>query len=36
MKVSLSKGTKTDMQAWFQDAAGNDLRGAFHATVRRL
>ena len=26
----------TTMHGWFQDAAGNDLAGAFYATVRRL
>lgn len=35
LRVSLKRG-ETQMQAWFQDAAGTDLAGAFYAYVRRL
>ncbi|HBY62888.1 MAG TPA: arylsulfatase [Solibacterales bacterium] len=34
--VRLEAGTRTNLHAWFQDAAGNDLAGAFYATVLRL
>jgi len=33
LHVTLERGT-TQMQAWFQDAEGNDLAGAFYAYVR--
>ena len=36
MRVPLKKGTRTNLHAWFQDAAGKDVCGAFYATVRRL
>jgi arylsulfatase len=35
VRVTLQRGT-AEMQAWFQDAAGNDLAGAFYAYVRRV
>jgi len=35
-RVSLKGGTKTQLHAWFQDAAGADLCGAYYAYVRRL
>ena len=34
-RVKLKRGTKTDFHAWFQDAAGNDVCGAYYAYVRR-
>jgi hypothetical protein len=36
LRVKLKVGVKTNLHGWFQDAAGNDLSGAFYATVRRL
>ncbi|MCW5982508.1 MAG: arylsulfatase [Bryobacteraceae bacterium] len=36
MRVALTKGVKTNLQAWFQDARGNDLCGAYYANIRRL
>ena len=33
-RVKLAAGTKTQLHAWFQDAQGNNLAGAFYATVR--
>lgn len=35
LRVTLPAGD-TQLQGWFTDAAGNDLCGAFYATVRRL
>ncbi|MCX6634037.1 MAG: arylsulfatase [Acidobacteria bacterium] len=35
-RLKLKGGTKTDLHAWFQDAAGNDVCGAYYAYVRRL
>jgi arylsulfatase A-like enzyme len=35
LRVTLRSGTTT-MQAWFQDAAGKDLAGAFYAYVRKV
>ncbi len=35
LRVSLQRGV-TQMQAWFQDAAGTGLAGAFYADVRRV
>lgn len=35
-RVTLKVGTKTKLHGWFQDAAGQDLCGAFYAQVRRL
>lgn len=35
-RVTLKGGVKTDLHAWFQDAAGKDLCGAYYATVRRV
>jgi arylsulfatase len=35
-RVRLAGGTKTDLHGWFQDAAGNDVCGAYYAYVRRL
>jgi len=35
MRVQLPPG-KTKLHAWFQDAAGHDLSGAFYARVRRV
>jgi arylsulfatase len=34
-RARLPGGVKTDLHAWFQDAAGADLSGAFYARVRR-
>jgi arylsulfatase A-like enzyme len=34
-RVKLKAGPKTKLQAWFQDAAGNDLCGAYYTYVRR-
>ena len=34
--VRLKGRTKTQLRAWFQDAAGQDLCGAYYAYVRRL
>ncbi|MCL4783875.1 MAG: arylsulfatase [Bryobacterales bacterium] len=35
-QVKLKKGTRTLLQAWFQDEKGTDLSGAFYATVRKV
>lgn len=35
-RVRLQRGPKTQLHGWFQDAAGEDLCGAFYALVRRL
>jgi len=35
-RVRLKGGTKTQLHAWFQDAAGQDLCGAYYAYVKRL
>jgi arylsulfatase len=35
-RVKLKGNLKTNMHAWFVDAAGSDLAGAFYATVKRL
>ncbi len=35
-RVKLRGGTKTLLHGWFLDAAGNDLCGAYYATVRQL
>ncbi len=35
-RLKLKGGTKTDIHGWFQDAAGNDLCGAYYACVNRL
>jgi hypothetical protein len=35
-RVKLKGGVKTRLHAWFQDAAGADLCGAYYAEVRRL
>ncbi len=35
-RVTLKQGTRTRLQAWFQDENGNDLSGAFYATVRKI
>ena len=35
MRVVLKKGTRTQLQAWFQDEQGNDLSGAFYTKVRK-
>lgn len=36
MRVNLKKNVRTQLQAWFQDEQGNDLCGAFYATVRKI
>ncbi|MBM3745408.1 MAG: arylsulfatase [Acidobacteria bacterium] len=35
-RVRLKKGPKTQLHAWFQDAAGQDVCGAYYAYVKRL
>jgi arylsulfatase A-like enzyme len=35
LRVPLKGGVKTELRAWFQDAAGHDLCGAYYATVLR-
>jgi hypothetical protein len=35
-RVRLKGRRKTQLRAWFQDAAGQDLCGAYYAYVRRL
>ncbi len=35
-RIKLTAGSTTDLQAWFQDASGADICGAFYATVRRV
>ena len=35
LRVNLQRGT-AEMQAWFQNAAGTDLAGAFYAYVRKV
>jgi arylsulfatase len=35
-RVKLTGKQKTNLHAWFQDAAGADLAGAFYACVRRV
>jgi len=35
-RVPLRSGVKTLLHGWFRDAAGNDLVGAYYASVRRL
>jgi arylsulfatase len=35
LRVKLKGGVKTNLHGWFHDAAGNDLCGAFYATVKR-
>ncbi len=35
LRVTLKGGVKTELRAWFQDAAGQDLCGAYYASVRR-
>jgi arylsulfatase len=35
-QVRLAGGIKTKLHGWFTDAAGQDLCGAFYATVRKL
>jgi len=35
-RVSLKGGVKTKLHAWFQDASGADLCGAFYAVVKRV
>lgn len=35
-RTRLRGGTKTQLHGWFQDAAGQDLCGAYYASVRRL
>ncbi len=34
-RANLKAGTRTHLQGWFQDAAGNDLCGAYYARVTR-
>jgi hypothetical protein len=34
-RVNLKGGTRTRLHAWFQDAEGKDLCGAYYANVRR-
>ena len=36
VRTRLNAGTTTDLRAWFRDAAGNDVCGAFYASVRRV
>jgi hypothetical protein len=35
-RVRLRRGAKTQLHGWFQDAAGQDLCGAYYAYVKRL
>jgi arylsulfatase A-like enzyme len=35
-RAQLKRGVKTELHAWFQDAKGADLCGAFYAKVERL
>jgi arylsulfatase len=35
-RAELKRGAVTNLHAWFQDAAGGDLCGAFYASVKRL
>ena len=35
-RVTLKAGTRTKLQAWFQDADGKDLCGAYYAYVRHI
>lgn len=35
-RANLKGGDRTQLHGWFQDAAGNDLSGAFYAYVKRL
>jgi hypothetical protein len=35
-RVKLEAGQRTPIHGWFHDAAGNDLCGAYYASVRRL
>jgi arylsulfatase len=35
-RVSLKANTNTNLHAWFVDASGNDVAGAFYAVVRKL
>jgi hypothetical protein len=35
-RVPLRRGPKTKLHAWFQDASGKELCGAFYANVRLL
>ncbi len=35
-RVMLKGGARTQLHAWFQDAGGNDLCGAYYAEVRRI
>jgi arylsulfatase A-like enzyme len=36
LNVKLKGGVKAQLQAWFQDAAGHDLCGAYYASVLRI
>ena len=36
LRLKLKGGVKTELRAWFQDAAGKDLCGAYYASVLRM